>query len=167
MNIRPLIVTLVLAAIGARTSSQGAAVAPAPESGVATGVVASPVLQKSVSQIETAPVPARERFQDLTPAEREARTQLLKERKAPKVKAPASLTPSEREARRAEIRQRLQKRLEVLRDKQKQGTITPEETAQLKRLEDISKGLPAVKRERPELKAEKGTPSLHAQDPAR
>lgn len=167
MNIRPFIVTLILAAIGGRTPSEGAAVAPSPESGATTGVVATPILQKSASQTETTPVPARERFQDLTPAEREARTQLLKERKAAKVKPPASLTPSEREARRAEIRQRLQKRVETLREKQKQGTITPEEAAQLKRLEDISKGLPAAKRERAEPKTEKGTPSLHAQDPVK
>lgn len=81
--------------------------------------------------------PTREELQKLTPAEREARIQQLKEKVAVKMKD--GLTPAEREKRRQVIVQRLQHRLEILHNKQKAGPLTPEEQQSLKRLEELSK----------------------------
>ncbi len=148
--------------LGSEKATQAASLAKSLESGSTTGVVSIPAAEKAPSKNKAAVVPPRDRFQDLTPAEREARAQLVRERKPPKVKGPLVLTPTERDSRRDEIRQRLHKRLESLRQKKKQGSLTAEEGAQLKRLVDLCKGIPVVRRDRPESKGEKGSPSLHS-----
>lgn len=98
----------------------------------------SPTSLAPASRSETpSSVPTREDLQRLTPSEREARIQQLKEHRAVKLKE--ELTPAEREQRRQVIQQRLQQRLEVLHKKQKAGPLSPEEEASLKRLEELSK----------------------------
>ena len=100
-------------------------------------------------QNEATGVPTREELQKLTPAEREARAERMKERKALKGGQPTKLTPAEREQRRAEIQQRLNKRLEHLRAKQKTGELSAEDKQQLKRLEEVSKGFQKQRLDRP------------------
>jgi hypothetical protein len=108
--------------------------------GPARGVAAEPA---SPSQNGTPPAgngtgtgtPSREELQKLTPAEREARLQQLRERRAAKLK---ELTPAEREHRRQLIQQRFQQRLDALKKKQKEGGLTAEEQGQLKRLEQVA-----------------------------
>ncbi len=148
--------------LGRAEETEAATLAAGAESGSTTGLVAIPAADKAPSKNEAVIVQPRDRFLDLTPAEREARAQLIRERKPPKVKGPLVLTPSERDSRRDEIRQRLHKRLESLRQKQRQASLSPEEAAQLQRLEDLSKRIPAGRRDRPEPKGEKGSPSLHS-----
>lgn len=101
------------------------------------------------SRNEAADVPTREELQRLTPAEREARAERLRERKAIKAGQPPKLTPAERDQRRAEIHLRLQRRLDQLRAKQKTTELNPEERKQLKRLEEVSKGFQKPRAERP------------------
>ena len=63
--------------------------------------------------------------------------------------APTKLTPEEREARRKLVRQRIEKKIETLKQKKAEGTLTEAETKQLeqseqrlKRLEVPPKALP-------------------------
>ncbi len=117
--------------------SHAEALAP-PPAPLKAAPLGSPTNLAPTSRSETpSSVPTREELQRLTPAEREARIQQLKEHRAVKLKE--ELTPAEREQRRQVIQQRLQQRLEVLHKKQKAGPLSPEEEASLKRLEELSK----------------------------
>ncbi len=81
--------------------------------------------------------------------DREGRVQrLLKEKKGTLKKEGAdSLTPAEREKRRRELKDRLQRRLEVLKKKQKESSLSAEEQQQLTRLEEVSKRFQNPKKE--------------------
>jgi ribosomal protein L29 len=80
----------------------------------------------------------REEWRNLPPAEREARLRewrdIIGER--PDFR---SMTPEERQARRKEIRQRFESRLNALRQKKAEGTLTPEEARRLALMEDLFK----------------------------
>lgn len=78
----------------------------------------------------------REELKKLPPAEREARIKDLRERFAERRKA---MTIEERKAKRQEIKGRLEKQLNALREKKTNGTLTAQETRRLERLETVAK----------------------------
>ena len=138
--------------------------------GDAATVVATPSFEKALSKSGTSTVPTRESLQLAAPQEREPRTPGSREKRGLKARPPLTLTPMEREQRRVEIHQRLTRRMEALRQKQKATGLNPEEEKQLRRLEGLSKGFqPADKKDASEPVAEKpvekGVPTLHKANP--
>ncbi|MBI3871132.1 MAG: hypothetical protein HY299_21590 [Verrucomicrobia bacterium] len=136
--------------------------------GDAAAVVVAPTLDRALSKTETSAVPTRESLRLLSPGEREQELQQLREKRGLKVKPATPLAPADREQRRVEIRQRLNHRLEALRQKRKTAPLTAEEEKQLHRLESLSHGFqPALKKAPPETltekKTERGVPSLHTE----
>ncbi|MBM3845023.1 MAG: hypothetical protein FJ405_01890 [Verrucomicrobia bacterium] len=93
-----------------------------------------------MSHSSTGPVPSLAQLEKLTPAQREARIEKIRERRVAKARQESQLTPAERENRRAELQDRLRKRLEALRQKRAAGSLTEPEQRQLKRLEEVAKG---------------------------
>ena len=82
--------------------------------------------------------PIREELK-LTPEERQAR---LKERREKQQK----MTPEQREAQRKVWRERMDKKVEDLKKKKADGTITPQEEKQVERVQDmIRRGEPSAK----------------------
>lgn len=89
--------------------------------------------------------PAREDFKKLTPEERAARIRQWREKNGGPVgealqkkrEELKNLTPEEREAKRKEFRERFDKQVGELRKKKADGTITPEESKRLDRMEQI------------------------------
>lgn len=103
------------------------------------------------AETPAAPVnrPTREELQKMTPEERKARLKQWQD-------AQKSLTAEQREAQRKAWRERLEKRVEDLKKKKAEGTITDQEKQQLDRLEQWLKrmdqsgaGAPATPAERP------------------
>jgi hypothetical protein len=77
----------------------------------------------------------REELKKLPPAEREAKIKELRERFAERRKA---MTIDERKAKRQEIKGRLEKQLNALREKKTNSTLTVQETRRLERLETVA-----------------------------
>lgn len=77
----------------------------------------------------------RERLRHLPPDQRRARLQELRQRRAQGRQQAQQLTPEQRRQRLDQLRQRAEARLAELRAKQQAGTLTPQETEQLRRLE--------------------------------
>ena len=113
----------------------------------------------SLPKTETTTVPTREELQRLTPAEREARAERIREKRVTKMKETFKLSPVEKEARREQIQQRLQKKLDALRKKQNEGSLSAEEQTQLKRFEEISQRFKSSGKSRRE-RGQDGVPSL-------
>jgi len=91
----------------------------------------------------------REEWRKLTQEERNAKLKEMRERSMEKRRDEFNkLTPEEREAKRKELRERLEKHLGELRAKQTNGTITPEETRDLERREQLKKRFEQNARER-------------------
>lgn len=78
----------------------------------------------------------REELKKLPPAEREAKIKELRERFAERRKA---MTIEERKAKRQEIKGRLEKQLNSLREKKTNSALTAQETRRLERLETVAK----------------------------
>ena len=76
--------------------------------------------------------PTREELQKMTPEERQARMKEWRD-KQPK------LTPEQREAQRKVWRERMEKKLEDLKKKKADGTLTPQEEKQLERMQELLK----------------------------
>ena len=115
--------------------------------GIVASPAADPVSTNKLSREEIEK--RREEWGKLTPEERNARMKEMRERAMEKRREDFNkLTPEEREAKRKELRERLEKRLNELRAKQTNGTITPEETRDLERREQIKKRFEQNARER-------------------
>lgn len=114
-----------------------AAAPPAPSNSTPTSL-AEP--GHALSHSSTGSVPSLAQLEKLTPAQREARIEKIRERRVAKARQEAQLTPAEKEIRRAQLQDRLRKRLEALRQKKASGSLTEPEQKQLKRLEEVAKG---------------------------
>lgn len=97
--------------------------------------------------------PTREDWQKMTPEQREAKMKELREKRQ-------VLTPEQREAQRKVWRERMDKRIEELKKKKADGTITTQEEQVLKRMEEMVKrwdqvGSPQTPRTTPAKPADK------------
>jgi hypothetical protein len=72
--------------------------------------------------------PTPEEWQKMTPEERQAKMKEMREKAA-------NMTPEQREAQRKMFRERMEKRLEELKKKKADGSITEQETKQMEMLE--------------------------------
>ncbi|MEW6160690.1 MAG: hypothetical protein AB1813_24940 [Verrucomicrobiota bacterium] len=95
---------------------------------------------------QPAAVEIRNEFKNLTPAERRAKIQEIRDRRRQAQERLRKQTPEQLEARKKEREQRLESRLAELRKKKADGTLTPQEKSPLAALEHwkATRQLPAT-----------------------
>ncbi len=85
--------------------------------------------------------PTYEELQKMTPEERRAKLKELRDKRT------ENLTPDQKEARRKMVRERVQKRIDELKKKQAEGTLSEAESRQLEVWQQRLKRLDAAEKE--------------------